>query len=86
MKYLEHLPQKNSNDPGYVLQYGPILAVLNTTKIQESEYFTPELGLDINYSSRFEQYPPIQLLVVCVTLERWPTTVTAKALTSWLKE
>ena len=28
----------------------------------------------------------IQLLVVCLTLVWWPTTVTVKALTSWQKE
>ena len=43
-----------------MLQYGPILALYWTQRkqMQESEYFTLELSLDINFSSRFVQYPP----------------------------
>ena len=42
-----------------MLQYGPILALYWTQRkqIQESENFTQELNLDINYSCRFVQYP-----------------------------
>ena len=46
------------SDLGFVLQYGPILAVLNTTKTNiRIRIFHTELSLDINYSSRFVQYP-----------------------------
>ena len=42
-----------------MLQYGPILALYWTQRkqTQESKYFTQQLSLDINYSSRFVQYP-----------------------------
>ena len=41
-----------------VLQYGPILAVLNTTKTNTRiRIFTQEFSLDINYSSPFVQCP-----------------------------
>ena len=41
-----------------MLQYGPILAVLNTTKTNTRiRIFHTELSLVINYSSRFVQYP-----------------------------
>ena len=53
---------------------------------QACTYFTQELSLYINYSSRFVNSLTIQLLVVCLTLVRWTTTVTAKALTSRQKE
>ena len=57
-------------------------------QIQESEYFTQEFSLDIKLLIQdVASYSilTIQLLVVCLTLVRWPKTVTAKALTSWKK-
>ena len=49
------------SDSGFVLQYGPILVVLNTTKqIKESGYFTQELSLEVASLS----IVTIQLLVV----------------------
>ena len=47
-------------DLNFVLQYGPILAVFNSTKtnIRIRIFHTIRyLSLDINYSSRFLQYP-----------------------------
>ena len=41
-----------------VLQYGPILAVLNTKKTNTRiRIFPQKLSLDINYSTPFVQYP-----------------------------
>ena len=69
-----------------MLQYGPILAVLNTTKTNTR--------IRIFHTRVKLRYTPVasysilttQLLVVCLTLVRWPKTVTAKALTSQQKE
>ena len=58
-------------------------------QIKESEYFTHEFSLDrklLKTSLRTVSILTIQLLAVCLTLVRWPKTVTAKALTSRQKE
>ena len=56
-------------------------------QIKESGYFTQELSSDINYwSPTLLSILTIQLLVVFLTFVRWPTTVTAKELTSRQKE
>ena len=69
------------------MQYGPILAVLNTTKTNTRiRIFTQELSLDITTQVLSYSILTIQLLVVSSTFVRWPTTVTTKALTSRQKE
>ena len=46
------------SDLGFMLQYGPILAVLNTMKTNTRiRIFHTRVSLDISYSSRFVQYP-----------------------------
>ena len=98
MKNLEHQPQKNSNalkraTLDACLQYGLILAVLNTTKTNTIRIFTQELSLDINYSSRFVQYPhyPIaccfqHLCTVAHNCHGKSINLTAKRKTSQQKE
>ena len=62
-KYLEHLPQKNSNTPKRATQVRVAIwayssSILNTTKTNTGiRIFHTRISLDINYSSRFVQYP-----------------------------
>ena len=76
-----------------MLQYGPILAVLNTTKTNTRiRIFTQEFSLDINYSSPFVQCPhyPIacfqHLCTVAHNCHGKKKNLTAKRKTSRQKE
>ena len=72
------------------MQYGPILAALNTTIAnQRIRIFHTRVKLRYKTTQDVASYSilTIQLLVVCFTvLVWWPKTVTAKALTSGQKE
>ena len=74
-----------------MLQYGPTLAVLNTTKTNTRirifhTRVTVSLDITCNYSSRFVQYPHYPIACCLFTFVWWPTTATAKALTSRQKK
>ena len=72
-----------------MLQYGPILAALNTTNANTRiRIFHTRIKLRYKTTQEVTSYSilTIQLLVVCLTLVRWPKTVTAKALTLRQKE
>ena len=69
-----------------MLQYGPILAVLNTTKTN-TRIRIFHTRVKLRYHRLTTQVVSfsiltIQLLVVCLTLVWWPTTVTVKRITS----
>ena len=52
------MERSKKSDLGFMLQYGPILAVLNTMKTNTRiRIFHTRVSLDISYSSRFVQYP-----------------------------
>ena len=70
-----------------MLQYGPILAVLKTTKTNTRiRKFHTRVKLDINYSSRFVQYPHYLIACCLPHLSMVAHNCHGKALTSRQKE